>query len=270
MCFNTLIRTIENEKIELMRYNYTNALTPRHWFQFVDDTALATVTQEYSQALLNVFSKWYQWANFLICISKCKCFGIIKNGKESSQFKPHLKVNNEMIPSVKLNDSFVYLGKEFIFDMSNESVKNNLVKRLSYYLEKIDILSLHRKLKINIVTKFLYSKLRWDLAIYHLPETCKAENLDNKMNRYIRKWPSIPISGNANHLRLKVKNLGIGLQLPNDIYKYNQITVRNILKSSKNQSMRELFEITGMKNIRNDIIVKGSASVTKSTLYNKI
>ena len=34
--------------------------------------------------------------------------------------------------------------------------------------------------------------------------------------------------------------------------------------------MRELFETTGMKNIRNDIIVKRSASVTKATLYNKI
>ena len=34
--------------------------------------------------------------------------------------------------------------------------------------------------------------------------------------------------------------------------------------------MRELFEITGMENIRNDIIVKRSANVTKSTLDNKI
>ena len=87
------------------------------------------------------------------------------------------------------------------------------------------------------------------------------------MNRYIRKWLSIPISGNVNHLRLKVKNLGIGLQLPSDIYRYNQITVRNILKSLENQSMRELFEITSVKNIRNDSIVKRSANakVAKST-----
>ena len=76
--FNTLIRTIENEKVKLMGYNYTIALTPRHWFQFGDDPALATATQEDSQALLNVVSKWCQWANFLICISKCKCFGIKK------------------------------------------------------------------------------------------------------------------------------------------------------------------------------------------------
>ena len=130
-----------------------------------------------------------------------------------------------MIRSVKLNDSFVYLGKKFSFDMSNKNVKNDLVKRLNDYLEKIDILSFHSKHKINIVTKLVYSKLRWDLTIYYLPDTWIAENLDNKANRYIRKWLSIPISGNVNHLRLKVKILGIGLQLPSDIYRYNQITV---------------------------------------------
>ena len=86
-----------------------------------------------------------------------------------------------MIPAVKLNDSFLYLGKEFSFDMSKENVKNDLVKRLSGYLEKIDILSLHPKNKINIVTKFVYSKLRLNLTIYYLPNTWIAENLDNKV-----------------------------------------------------------------------------------------
>ena len=57
MCFNTLVRTIENEKIKLLGYNYTSALSPRHWFQFADDTTLATGTQENSQVLLNVFIK---------------------------------------------------------------------------------------------------------------------------------------------------------------------------------------------------------------------
>ena len=81
MCFNTLIRIIENEKIKFLGYSYTNALSPRHWLQFADDTALATATQEDSQALLNVFIKWCQWANFKICMGKCRCFGIKKNGK---------------------------------------------------------------------------------------------------------------------------------------------------------------------------------------------
>ena len=173
-----------------------------------------------------------------------------------------------MIPAVKLNNSFVYLGKEFCYNMSCENVKCYFVYRLSDYLEKIDILFLHPKHEINILTKFAYSKLRWDLTIHHFPETWIVKNLDNKANRYIRKWFSIPISGNVNHLRLKVKELDIGLKLPSDIYRLNQITVWNIL----GQSMRELFEITGMKNIRNDSIVKRSANakIAKSTLGNEI
>ena len=74
-----------------------------------------------------------------------------------------------MIPAVKLNDSFAYLGKEFSFNMSNENVENDIVKRLSGYLEKLDILSLHPTYKINIVTKFVYSKFTWDLTIYQRP-----------------------------------------------------------------------------------------------------
>ena len=55
--------------------------------------------------------------------------------------------------------------------MSCENVKCDLVKRLSDDIVKIDILSLHLKHKINILTKFVHSKLGWDLIIYHFPET---------------------------------------------------------------------------------------------------
>ena len=52
-----------------------------------------------------------------------------------------------MIHAVKLNDSFVYLEKEFCYNMSCENQKYDLVKRLNNYLKKIDILSLHPKHK---------------------------------------------------------------------------------------------------------------------------
>ena len=102
-------------------------------------------------------------------------------------------------------------------------------------------------------------------------------NLDSTKPRQqsesiLRTWLSIPISWNVNHLRLKFKQPGIGLKFASGIYRLNEITVRNILKSSKNQSMRKLFEITSMKNIRNDSIVKRSANakIAKSTLDNEI
>ena len=92
---------------------------------------------------------------------------------------------------------------------------------------------------------------------YHFPETWTVKNLHNKANRYIRRWLSIPIS------LLKVKQLIIALKLPSDIYRLKQIAIRNISKSSKDQSMRDLFEISGMKNIRNDSVVKRSANALK-------
>ena len=62
-----------------------------------------------------------------------------------------------MIPAVKLNVTFVYLGKEFGFNMSCKNLKCDLGKRLSDYLKKIDNLFLHLKHKINKLTKFVYS-----------------------------------------------------------------------------------------------------------------
>ena len=106
--------------------------------------------------------------------------------------------------------------------MSCENVKCYFVYRLSDYLEKTDILFWNPKHKINILTKFACSKLRWDLTIYHFPETWMVQNLDNKANRYIRKWLNIPISGNVNPFRLKVKQLDISLKFPSDIYRLNQ------------------------------------------------
>ena len=56
-------------------------------------------------------------------------------------------MNNKMIPAVKLNDSFVYRGKEFCNNISCENAKCDLVKRISDYLEKTGNFSLHPKCK---------------------------------------------------------------------------------------------------------------------------
>ena len=64
---------------------------PRHCFQFADDSAISTSTDEDSQSLLNVFTKWSKWASFIIRIDKCKTFGVKKCGTKSLQYKPYLK-----------------------------------------------------------------------------------------------------------------------------------------------------------------------------------
>ena len=52
-----------------------------------------------------------------MCVNKCSTFGIKKNGNSSTQFKSNLKLNNEVIPPVKLNETFTYLGKNiFVYN----------------------------------------------------------------------------------------------------------------------------------------------------------
>ena len=40
LLFNTLIKTIEDKKIKCMGYVAKKTLSPRHWFQYADDTAI--------------------------------------------------------------------------------------------------------------------------------------------------------------------------------------------------------------------------------------
>ena len=108
---NALLKTIDSEKIRSMGYNYCDTLTPRHWFQFADDSALVSSTEEDSQALLNVFTKWCKWAGLKICPRKSKIFPMRKCGTRSVQFNPYFRVNNEQIPTVKQDEEFISLGK---------------------------------------------------------------------------------------------------------------------------------------------------------------
>ena len=126
MIVNTLIKSSDHKKICCMGYSSTKTLLPRHWFQFADDSAITSSTEKDNKLLLNVFNKWCNWAGLIICVDKCSTFGIKKNGNSSTQSKPYLKVNNEVIPTVKLNETITYLRKTFSFTMSVDKVKSEL------------------------------------------------------------------------------------------------------------------------------------------------
>ena len=178
MIINTLIKTIDDERIRCMGYNFCNSLSPRNWFQFADDSAPVTATEQDSQLLLNVFTKWCKWANLIVRVDKCKTFGIKKNGTLSTQFKPCLRVNNELIPPVKMGDCFIYLGKSFSFSMNNSDIKTELVTDMNQYFDILNRLPLHPKHKLLIITRYIYSKLRWRFSIYDLTSTWVSQNID--------------------------------------------------------------------------------------------
>ena len=124
---NRLTKCASHPKIRCMGYSSAKTLSPRHWLQLADDSAITTSTEKDNQLLLNVFNKWCNWADLIVCVDKCSNFGIKKNGNSSTQFKPYLKINNKVIPPVKLNGTFTYFGKTFSYIMSIDKVKSELI-----------------------------------------------------------------------------------------------------------------------------------------------
>ena len=159
-----------------MGYFYQNCLWPKHWFQFADDTTIVTALESDNQHLCSVFLKWTFWADLTIKVSKCHTFGIRKNKTASEQFQPYITIRKQRIPPVEQNKSFTYLGKDFSFKMSSDKIKAELKSEIRKYVETIDKLPIKCFHKIEIMQRYVFSKLKWRFSVYHLTETWVSQN----------------------------------------------------------------------------------------------
>ena len=107
-----------------------------------------------------------------------------------------------------------------------------------------------------IITGYLYSKLRWRLTVNEIDSTWIETNLDKLVLRFVRKWLQLHPGANTDHLRLPPKKFGLGLLLPSDIATSCKLTVRRILKLSRNNDTNRLYSITSGKNVQIDEIVE--------------
>ena len=109
LCFNTFIRYISDKKFN--QFGFTiGSHAPVHWFQFADDAAVITGLENENQILLNHFARWCTWAKMIIRVDKYSTFGIKKASTSSVQYLPKLILNHELIPTVEICRSFIYLG----------------------------------------------------------------------------------------------------------------------------------------------------------------
>ena len=169
MVMNTFIQFINKSDYIQKGYHCLQFFTLRHWLQFADDAAAVTAIESDNQILLNAFSRWCQWSGMIIRVDKCHSFGIRKVGSKAKQIKPNLFINNQRVKSVE--QSFMYLGRSFSFDMNSEYHKSNLTENLNKLLEMTSRLPLHPKHKLAIYQKYILSKISWDLTISDLPVT---------------------------------------------------------------------------------------------------
>ena len=251
--------TIKKEQLKCLGYCYDNFSNSRQWLQFADDTAIITSLESDNQLLLNIFTKWIVWADLPVRINKCHTFRIKKTTTESVRYDPYLIINNERMPPIKKDNSFVYLGKHFNFKMNSDEVKEKLTEELSAYIESINKLPVHPKYKIRILMMYVYSKIRWPFSIYDLGVTWVKQNCDSLVTNSLRKWLKFHPGANIKHLNLSCKRLGINLKLPSDIFNSCQITTRRLLKSSTDTNIGRLYVLSkNQKNVQHDEIVEAS------------
>ena len=272
MCFNTLLKSIDDERIKCTGYVFSNLMTPRHWFQFADDSSIVTATEKDNQNLLNVFTKWCSWADFTIRIDKCCTFGIKKNGQKSSQFKPYLRISGQMIPCIEMGERFRYLGKYFSFDMSPDKVKEELLLEITNLMGKIDRVLLHPHKKLRIISLYVYSKIRWEFSIYDLSCTWVVQSLDSIIKLYVKRWLHLPQGANFDHITLPSNKTGLEFELPSQVYQYCKVSIRKTLRNSPNEDITLLYSLTKPKNIRYDVHVEteNPKKALKKKITNKI
>ena len=109
LCFNTFIQHIKSDQYRQFGFSH-KLLNPIHWFQFADNASVITSLETENQHLLNRFSLWCQWSDMIIRVNKCSTFGIKKAVTKSIQYLPKLFINNSVIPTTKLGETFCYLG----------------------------------------------------------------------------------------------------------------------------------------------------------------
>ena len=253
LVFNSFIQTIKSDEFKQLSYRYTKLLTPKHWLQFADDATAISGSESDNQILLNAFTRWCNWASMIIRVDKCKSFGIRKASTCSTQFQPKLFVNGERVKPVEPGGSFKYLGRYFDYDMDNSEHKRELLQKTTEILNIIDCLPLHPRKKLMIYSRYLLSKISWDLTIADLDVTWVKNTLDNLCHNHIRRWLEIPPCGTIEILLLSTTQYGINLLDISTKFEQCQVTIRKSLKESPNEDIRELFQIRSVgSNIKYD------------------
>ncbi|CAB4026095.1 Hypothetical predicted protein [Paramuricea clavata] len=190
----------------------------------------------------------------IIRVDKCSTFGIKKVLTKSVQYLPKLLINNGLIPTIEMGESFKYLGRFFDFDMSDQEHKSELMSLIDELMSDIDYKALHPKNKVILYNRYVLSKISWHLTVAPLSKTWVTETINSVINQYIRKWLEIPISGTLSNIYLTHNKFGLNILPASVKFIQCQTVLRNALKTSPNDSIKELWKSTNNHiNIQYDI-----------------
>ena len=143
---------------------------------------------------------------------------------------------------------------------------SSLVQNL---MNDIDIKPLHPKHKLLLYSRYVLSKLSWHFTIANISKTWITKHLDSVVNGYIRKWLDIPISGTLSNVFLERDKFGLNICLPSIKFTQCQTVLRNSLKESPNDSLKDLWKSSSCHtNIQYDVY-KSNKEVLKDFRSNQ-
>ena len=149
-----------------------------------------------------------------------------------------------LVKALKADESFLYLGRYFDFNMSDQEHKNELTTKLKEYMEKIDGLDIHPRNKILIYQKYVLGKISWHLTVSKISVTWIKEHLDNMVSNYIRSWLELPVNGTLKIATLSKSKYGLNFIKISTRFTQCQVTFRNALKDSSNKNIQKLHQVT--------------------------
>ena len=113
----------------------------------------------------------------------------------------------------------------------------------------IDKLPLHPKFKIQILTGYIFRKIRWTLTIYEFPITSFKQRLDSSILYYICRWLKFHPGANTMHLTLPLNQLGAGVTLISELFQKCLLSKRTLLKGSNSADVRKLYYLSAEKHV---------------------
>ena len=146
--------------------------------------------------------------------------------------------------------------------MNCREVWKELEDKVTNYLSNTDKLPLHPRYKIMILTRYVFSKLRWALTVYEFPLTWLKQNLDSSVLYYVRRWLQFHLGTNTTHLTLPSKYLGAGVSLISDLFEKCQLSKRTLLKGSSHANIKKLYCLTSGTHISSNEIMEGYKDFT--------
>src|SRR6267154_2644188 len=179
------------------------------------------------------------------------------NGK-FQQILPTINLQGKgTIPAVPLGGHFKYLGKIFDFQAMNSIPKEELETKLKKILDAISSLNVTCQTKLKIFSMYVPSQLNFELKIYNFTETFLSGVVDRLCTSHVREWLEFPQSSCVTEwISSPTEFCGLGIPTFAQRAARMQLTRRHTLQTSKNPSIRELWEASEAHNIKVDSLLQ--------------